>query len=170
MLYRELEHCGIKEYDSLNGEDPRAQDVTPGPLAAAENIVKCITIILCDAARGGGSSEILQYVLVIDANAQQAVVNEFGRSFRCTTVLCTPSVGSKSYRDCDALTVTFVRNESIGQACRSRVAARSRVSAVNTFLDTTIMSACNVATIRSAPENFILVGKMSCFECSMVSV
>lgn len=59
MLYRELEHCGIKEYDSLNGEDHWAQGVTPGPVAAAENVVECITIIRCDAARGGGSSQIL---------------------------------------------------------------------------------------------------------------
>jgi hypothetical protein len=92
MLYRELEHCGIKEYDSLNGEDPRAQGVTPGSLVAAENVVECITIIRCDAARGGGSSQILLYVPIIDANAQQAVVNKFGRGFRCTAVLCTPSV------------------------------------------------------------------------------
>jgi hypothetical protein len=40
MLHRELEHSGIEKYDSLDGEDPRTQDVMPGPLTAAENVVE----------------------------------------------------------------------------------------------------------------------------------
>ena len=69
MLHRELEHSGIEEYDSLDGEDPRAQGVMPGPLTAAENVVEGIAIIHCDAARDGSPSQMLQYVIVIDADA-----------------------------------------------------------------------------------------------------
>jgi hypothetical protein len=170
MLYRKLEHRGIEEYDSLDGEDPRAQGVMPGPLAAAENVVEFVTTIRCDAAGDGCSSQLMQYVLVIDTNAQQAVVNKFGRAFCGTTPLCTMSGEPKSHPDYDALTVALVRKESIGQACSSRVAARSRASAVNTFFETAIMSVWNFETIRSGPENFMLVGKMGCFEYSRVSV
>ena len=159
MLHRELEHRGIEKYDSLDGEDPRAQGVMPGPPTAAENVVERIAIIRCDAARVGGSSQILQYVLVIDANAQRAVVNQLGRDFCCTAPLCTPSVDRNRSFTIDALTVALVRNESIGQACRSRVAARSRVSLVSTFSDTAMMSTWNPEGIRSGPENFMPAGK-----------
>ena len=163
MLHRELEHRGIEKYDSLDGEDPRAQGVMPGPPTAAENVVERIAIIRCDAARVGGSSQILQYVLVIDANAQRAVVNQLGRDFCCTASLCTPSVDRNRSFTIDALTVALVRNESIGQACKSRVAACSRASAVKTFLDTTIISVWSFEPVRSGPENFMLVGKMGRF-------
>jgi hypothetical protein len=81
MLHRKFEHRGIKENDSLDGEDSRAQSVTPGPPTPAENVVECIAIIRCDAMGHGGSSQILQHVLAIDANAQEAVVDELGRFF-----------------------------------------------------------------------------------------
>ena len=79
MLHRELEHCGIKKYDSLNGKDPRTKSTTPGPLAAAENVVECIAIIFCDAVRYSGSSQTRKYVLVIDTDPQDAIVGKFRR-------------------------------------------------------------------------------------------
>jgi hypothetical protein len=81
MLDRKFEHRGIKENDSLNGKDPGAQSVTPGPLAAAENVIQCVTIIRCDAMGHGGSSKTLKYVLVIDSDTQNAVVGTFSRFF-----------------------------------------------------------------------------------------
>jgi hypothetical protein len=81
MLHRKFEHCGIKEYDSLNDENSRTQSVTPGFLAAAENVVECVTIIRSDAVRHGGSSQTLKYALIVDSDTQNAVVGTFSRFF-----------------------------------------------------------------------------------------
>jgi hypothetical protein len=81
MLHRELEHCGIKKQDSLNGKDPRTKSITPGLLAAAENVVESLAIICCDAVRYGSSSHTRKNALVIDADTQNAVVGNFGRDF-----------------------------------------------------------------------------------------
>lgn len=81
MLQRKLEHRGITEYDSLNGEDSRAQSVKPGLLAAAEDVVERVAIVRRDAVRCDGSSKTLQLIFAIDANTQEAVVDELGRFF-----------------------------------------------------------------------------------------
>jgi hypothetical protein len=81
MLQRKFEHRGVMEYDSLNGEDSRAQSVKPGLLAAAEDVVECVAIVRRDAMRCDGSSKTLQLIFAIDANAQEAVVDELGRFF-----------------------------------------------------------------------------------------
>lgn len=81
MLHRKLEHCGVKKYDSLDSKNSRAQSVMPGSLAAAEDFVECIAIICCDTVRYGRSSQSPKYVLVVDANVQEAVVDEFGWLF-----------------------------------------------------------------------------------------
>jgi len=57
----------------------------------------------------------------------------------------------------DQRTKVFTRNDSIGHAAKSRVAACSRTSLEKMFLETTVAFTSNLPGTRSGPENLMVV-------------